>query len=66
MTKRKAREFVVVEGAGTDDEKIVHRCARFPDALKWCTRYGKTINEVRAAGVDVMSVKDDGTLTTEI
>jgi hypothetical protein len=61
-----AADFVVVENAGQDDEKVVHRCAGFLPALKWASRYGRTPQAIRDAGVDVMRVLPDGTFTTEI
>lgn len=61
-----AAEFVVVENAGTDDEKVVFRCTGYLHALKWAGRYGRTPQAIRDAGVDVMRVLPDGTFTTEI
>ena len=61
-----AADFVVVENAGTDDEKVVHRCVGFLPALKWAGRYGRTPQAIRDAGVDVMRILPDGTFTTEI
>lgn len=62
----RAAEYVVVENAGTDDEKEVHRASTFLAAFKWASRYGRTVTAIREAGADVMRVNADGSFTTEI
>ena len=58
------QEFVVVEGAGGDDEWIV--CSRVSpkDASDWMESHYK-VDDREALGVDVMKRNTDGTLTTE-
>jgi hypothetical protein len=76
MKRRKPCCYVVVENAGCDDEKEVYRTTTFVDAFSWAQRLvsgagsgrggGYTANDIRAAGVDVMSVNQDGSFSTEI
>lgn len=61
------RVFVVVEGAGTDDEKVVYRDSSFLAATEWAVKhYGRVIDDIAKAGVDVMREFSDGTRTTEL
>lgn len=56
--------WVVVEGAGREDEKEVKAFKHFIDADRWIARtYGE--DEIESLGVDVMKLLPDGTLTTE-
>ena len=56
--------FVVVEGAGGDNEVVVYRADTFEDADQYLeSRYG--IEEVDELVVDILMQHADGTLTTE-
>lgn len=57
--------FVVVSGAGTDDETIVCGPAPRKECDAWLKRYAPKASHRVRCRIDIMRVLDDGTLTTE-
>lgn len=58
------KQWVIVEGAGCDDEQIASEHSRFDQA---CTHMKRTYttDEIEGMPVAIMLRKYDGTLTTE-
>lgn len=71
MARAKPSDYVVVTGAGTDDEKIVHTAPKFMECAAYVEKkFGRngriSPDKMREKGIDIMSRWPDGTLSTEI